>query len=758
MRLNWILIAALCTFAPLAGWAQEAPVSAPAPNSTPTPTPTQEAPTEEESARQLRIYSETLYQGSTGEVRVDAAVGLLLRKDPTSINVLKTALESMENPGATEAVCRALIKCRGLGKSIAPADQFVKPLVAVMGHPSDPLAKLAGEALLLYPFSEVRNELKSLILDPQRDPAARLRGVYALQLRTETEALQILIGLLDDANQEMARAAEKALQESFGIPVGTSRQVWSGIMEQLKNRSPEEIRRERLLRQEMKLREVQAERDRWKKLTLAAMDKEYELLDAAGKSPYLKDKLASDLASIRIWTLQKVGRLTTEIDPEVRSLLLGLISDEDRDVRFQAARTMSVMSVLNPAEKLLDQYQKETDPQVALALFEALGEACFFAFSPGSKIVLTESIRDQTLDIATEYLKSDQASTTKSAAEIIRKLLDLNGLSQEKADRYCALILERYQRTVDTDGVLRGDLLMVMARLSNQGPHKASAGRLYRDSFLAGLQAADNPTVRLASIVGLTGIDKNEAFRVIKESNLVQDSSPAVREKILELATEVGTQGDLEWLFVLLQSNGGSEPYWGTFKSILQHQKVSVFLDWAARFEKQAIRNDWTRYILLEAEKKAAAANQAELVLEVRTKLLQMYIDNNLTEDVHSLGAQLFAGERPDKNLMISYGPGYLKACLNLNQSDAMKAFLTKSLLIGDIDEGSVLVEPIVEALNSEGLAEEKKQAIVDLLKSIAVPVERPQWNAFLSSCAGEAPPADEVVKSPAGPNSVVVQ
>lgn len=743
----WILIAAFC-FAPLAGRAQEP--SEPVPTVTP----------DEESARQLRIYSETLLQGSNGEVRVDAAVGLLVRKEKDSCRVLIAALESADNPGATEAVCRALIKSRGLGKAIAPADQFVKPLMTVLAGPNDSLARLAGEALLLYPFSEVREELKALVTDSQRETTMRLHGVYALQLRTETEALQILIHLLDDSTQDVARAAENALQESFGIPTGTSRQVWSGIMEQLKNRSPEEIRRERLLRQEMKLREVQAERDRWKKLTLASMDKEYELLDAAGKTPYLKEKLASDLPSIRIWALQKAGRLTTEIDPEVRNLLLKAVSDENRDVRFQAARTLSVMSALNPAERLLAQYQKETDPPVALALFEALGEACFFALSPGSKIELEQSIRDQTLEIAVSYLQGDQASTTKSAAEIIRKLLDLNGLSPEQANRYCSMILERYQRTVESSDALRSDLLMIMARLSGQGPHRVLAGRLYKGSFLSGLQATGNPTVRLASIVGLSGIDKSEAFRTVKEMNLIQDTSPAVREVILELASETGSQSDLEWLFVLLQGNGNgaAESYWNTFKSIVQNQKIEVCLEWVGRFEQQSLRNEWIRYLLQEAEKKAVAAGQPEKVLEVRTKLLQMYIDNDLTEEVFALGTELFSSEPPDQSVIISYGPPYLRACLKLNHMQPLKLFLSKCLLLNDIDKQSELVKPILEILDSEEVQSVKKKELVDQLKTVLAPEGRPLWNAFVGSYSVAETPTGEVVKTPVTAEAPPVQ
>lgn len=726
MRLHWLLITAFIVLACPAG-GQEVPADSAA---LPAGVPAGEQ--EEETARQLRIYSETLYQGSSMDVRVDAAVGLLLHKDSTSADILTAALEAADKPQAAEAVCRAIIKSRGLGKSIAPAQQFVKPLMTVLTGPSDSLAMLAGEALLLYPFLEVREPIRSIVEDPQRDPVVRLRGIYALQLRTETEALRLLIRLLDDPNAEVARAAEKALQESFGIPVGTNRQVWSGIMEQLQNRSPEAIRRERLLRQEMKLREMQAERDRWRKLTLAAMDKEYEQLDAAAKNPYLKEKLTSDLVPIRIWAMQKLGRLTTEIDPEVRGLLLALVGHENRDVRFQAARTLSVMSALNPAERLLEQFRKETDPQVALAQFEALGEACFFAFSPGSPILLAPSIRDQTLEIAADYLQNDQSSTAKSAAEVLRKLLELNGLSPEKVNGYFTMIRQQYQKTIGNDETLRADLLAIMARLSSQGPHRVQAGQLFKEVFLEGLKATGDPAVRLSSVIGLVGIDKNEAFRTVKEHNMVQDSSPAVREVILEMATAIGGPADLEWLFVLLQGNGGGESYWTAFRSILQRQKAAVCLEWAKRFESRSLRTDWTRAVLQEAERKAVAAEMPEQVFEVRTKLLQIAIDNNLTDEVLLLGGQLFAGEQPPREMMVRFGPAYLQSCLLSKKSQEIKRFLAGYLAGEDAGKDSELIRPVQAVLESPETPAEYKEELVNLLMSINPADQRPQWKEFL--------------------------
>ena len=67
---------------------------------------------------------------------------------------------------------------------------------------------------------------------------------------------------------------------------------------------------------------------------------------------------------------------------------------------------------------------------------KALGEACYFAFSPGSSITLPESIYSETLEIALNYLRSDQPATAKIGADVIRKLLEPNGIDSYEAAVY----------------------------------------------------------------------------------------------------------------------------------------------------------------------------------------------------------------------------------------------------------------------------------------------------------------------------------
>lgn len=581
---------------------------------------------DEGSARQLRIYREALLQGSSDEVRVDAAVGLLLNQDATGRDVLVSALRMSDNPSAVKAVCRALIKTRVAGTSIGSREMFLEPLLEILGAADIETARLAAEGLLVFNFDSLSAHFHSLLNDATLDKRVRQNVIYALQIRPEPAALRELIKLLDASDPDVVRAAETALQESFGLPVGTSRQVWKQILDELRQKSPSEIQRERLLRQEMRLREMQAERDLWQKLYLGALDKQYETADEATRMTMILNRLGSELPAIRVWALDKIDRYPTDGQGTMREKLLALLSDESRLVRLKTARVLNNMSALNPAEKLLERFRLEEDPEVALAMFEALGEACFFAFSPGSKIVLPAEIKDQTLQIAETYLNSDDIETSKKGAEIIRKLLELNGLPQNKSPHYLEALAKRYELSVQRNSALRSELLGMMARLCQSTAQRERAAGLYKPYFVEAIGIEDNPAVRLAAARGLSNLDKAEALRLFKQYNVVQTGSPAVLEIVIDAAGAAGLPKDLEWLVGFLASNGHSESSAQAFRAICQRCDAVVCSEWANKLAESGLKNGLMRDLLELAEQKAMVEKNELLLADVRIRLIEYFV------------------------------------------------------------------------------------------------------------------------------------
>jgi len=702
----------------------------------------------ESAARELRIYRSALQQGSTEDIRVDAAIGLLLQNDAQGRDILLSTLKSEDNPQARQAVCRALIKSRGLSQTIDSLEIFRLPLLEILRGESVELARLAAETMLLFDYSDVSGALEEVLQNQDLERHVRMNAVYALQLRPEPTALRSLIKLLDDPDAEVAKAAETALQEAFGIPVGTSRAVWSGILDELQLKSPEEIRRERLLRQEMKLRQVQAERDRWQKLYLDALDKQYES-DEAGREKMIRDMIESDMEPTRLWALDKASKLPV-IGEELGEKLLSLLSDNSRDVRLQAARALMNMPALNPAAVLLERLQLEEDAEVKLAMLEALGEACFFAFSRGSEIKLPEDIKLKTLEIASEYLRSESADDCIKGAEVIRKILELNSLGDDSMQSYLGLLDKRYKESLSGNEELRAELLAILAHLCGQGGAKESACALFGPLFIDAITVENAPALRLAAVQGVSYVDKVRALELFKQNGLIQDQSLAVQQVVIEVAGQTGDTSDLDWLLGLLAGNGQSDRVWPAIKSICQRQQADFLMEWLTALESaDGVTDEYVREILDIAEQKAAGEKNEPLQIQIQQQILSRLVDRKSWESaltyLDKIGYDPLGGRfSPASDISA------LKVFLYSNATDRAVPMLQVEMGDGDLPDAGPIKAVLDDYFMSEAVDDESKS--LSLMKIKSIPSEgRPNWSALISSFDDIAakpdlvpPPADE--------------
>ncbi|MBN2512003.1 MAG: hypothetical protein JXB18_03590 [Sedimentisphaerales bacterium] len=688
---------------------------------------------ENENARQLRIYSDALMQGVSDTIRLDAAIGLLIRKDKESRDVLIDAIGAKDNIPACMAVCRALIKGRSLGAAAGSLDMFLLPLIDTLRSTDAALARLGAEALLVYRFDQIGMPLSELVSSATADKQARLNGIYALQLRTEPDALRYLIQLLNDTDPEIVRGAELALQEVFGVPVGTGKQVWEKISQEINQKDPAEIRRERLLRQETRLREIQAERDRWQKLFLAALDKEFELVEAAAKTTYLLDKLSSDLPAIRLWALDKVQRFQTDAAAGLRDKLLLMLADENRQVRLAAAKVWSTMSALNPAERLMERYKEETDPQVAVALFEALGEACFFAFSPGSKVVLSPEFKTQTMLIADSYASKEDPEMAKKGAEVLRKLLELDGLTPKEATKYLETIKNRYLQETDKKGPVRGDLLAIMARLCSQGSQKVIAVKLYQQIFEDVLRNHDeNSLVRQSAAAGMVSVDPTAAMKLFRELNINMDSSPTVRLIMIYLAGQSGTIEDMGWLMEQLGSNGEGELAWTAVMDILKRQDAKLVAEWSVRLEQSPSVGDQIREVLELAEQKAEAQKEGALLCDLQVRLLKWHLGKGSYEHVAAYREKLelnnTASVEVKKKALNQTNVYSVEAYLQLRKYSKISDVIGGMLRENTLSDKSEVLDVINSYFLSEKGTTEDKSSLLEFLSEISITNQQRWW------------------------------
>jgi len=709
-------------------------------------------------SRRLKIDREALFKSSSDQIRIDAATVMLFSEEPLARRILLDALRQSENLGACVAVCKALSQARAEQKIVANKEDFIPPLFDILKTEIDDSAKFAAEAILIFEYDQISKPLEGMVTDPSLPVEARLNAIYALRLQPDMRAIFKLIDRLDDSDEQVAAEAEKALR-FLGTPIGKDPEAREQIRSELKRRGRDEFFRDLLIRQEAKMRDLQAERDRWRQEYMAASGRIHDgISDDAARGAFLAERLASSDATVRLWALEKVSQwrvgTKSRLPAELGPILVNLISDQDRNVRLKAAKLLSLMGELDSAQRLLEQLEVEQNDEIKTELFVALGWACYYAFLPNSEIRVPEEVRKQTLGWATKYLLDEDPGKAQKGAEVIKKLLEQDGLTSGEVDRYLGLLAKRYkQEEGRADGSLRGELLNVMAGLCAQSVYKAEAAKIFRPLFEEALRGETN-LVREAAVDGLIYIDKARALKVLRK-DFVSDSSIAVRKKLIDLAGEVGGQDDLVWLAEKMGVTAESEPAWQAMLKIFKGSDAVVLDAWINRLGSQGAKaklSDEQRIIFLEiAERKAVGENKAEMLKSVRERLARLYAKSGEFEQAAEYLGMLrqVARSAEEKEAILAE---LLDVYLRWPNVEAASQLVNNCLLEKDLGPNNVVVLSI-ENYFSEPPATSDPSAILEALAQIKTSETRPMWAEQLQRWSKRVGEAQDSPKSKAGSN-----
>ncbi|MHC4105582.1 MAG: HEAT repeat domain-containing protein, partial [Planctomycetota bacterium] len=462
-------------------------------------------PATKELDAQWKVNREALDKGS-----IDAATVMLFHEDPTARKILLDALEA-KNSSARIAVCKAFIKARLSKEEIKNKDDFIQPLLGVFSTENPEESQLTAEAMLIFGYDEIGESLESITTDASKPVKMRMNAINALKLRPDKGATISLIRLVDDLDEQVSAEAGKALQ-ILGIPVGeNSYERWQNI-EKLRGQSVDEFQRDWIKRQETQMsdlrKEVKALQDKY----LSALDRIYDgISDDAARGNFLKEHLGNSEARVKLLALDKVyewqfasgkPKLPAELEP----ILLNLIKDPDKEVKKKTLG-LSILRRMDSAKPLLAQLESESDDEVKIALLDALGRACEDALL-AKPAKITPEIRKQALDYAEKFLSEEDTGKARKGAEVLRKLLEPNGLKQEELEGYLGLLVKRYnQQKEKPDGALRGELLSAMAGLCKDGSTgRVIAAKLFEPLFIEALSGKTD-FVRETAVDGLIYID-----------------------------------------------------------------------------------------------------------------------------------------------------------------------------------------------------------------------------------------------------------
>jgi len=715
--------------------------------------PVDEAIAEAELGRQLKINKDALFKAVTERIRIDAAGVMLFTDDPLARKILLEALKQSENIAARVAVCKALSQARAEQKPIRNKEDFIQPLFDILSVGTDDSAKLAAEAILIFEYGQIAKRLEGLSITTSLPVQARLNAIYALRLQPDMKAVFKLIELLDDPDDRVAAEAEKALR-SLGTPIGKDAEARKQIRSELIRKGRDEFFRDLLIRQEAQMRRLETQLDLWRELYLSALDKIYDgVSDDAAKGQFLAEHLGDSKEIVRLWALGKVSQwrvgTKSELPVELGPILVNLVSDQNRDVRLKTARLLSLMGQLNSSGRLLQQLEIEQDDEVKMELFVALGGACYYAFLPGSEFSIPEEIRKKTLEWATKYLLEEDPKKAQRGTEVIKKLLEQDGLNSGEVNRYLGLLAERYNQQKDKDdGALRGELLSAMAGLCAQSVYKAESAKLFKPLFEKALRD-ETDLVREAAVDGLVYIDKARALKILRK-DFVNDGSIIVRKRLISLADEVGGEEDLLWLAEKIGAMAESEPAWQAMLEIFNRSDAAILNEWIGKFGLQSTKSglsDEQRVTVLKiAERKAIGENKLEMLKNIRRRLAKFYSKSGEFEQAAEyLGVlRQVAKSGEEREVILAE---LLDVYLRWPNVEAATQLVDNCLLEKDLEPNNVVVLSIDNYLAGPP-AEADPKVILEALAKIKTAEDRPMWQEQVKIWTERVSWAEELGKS----------
>ncbi len=680
---------------------------------------------ETEADTQLQINKTTLLESKRDKDRIDVA-GLLLSSDnPEAREFVLDVLRRTDNKPARAAVCDALNPARIWQRPLKNKEDFIKPLLAILTSVEDPeIANRAAEATLIFGYDQVQQELERAVTDPALSIAVRMNVIYALKRHPDKAAVAKLVSLVGGPDPQIGEAARTALV-SVGISVSQDPAVRRKLMDELQQRGVEPFLRERLVRQETRVRELETGLFDWQKRYLTTLG---DLHDAqpndAAKTAFLGRQLESPEIVVRSWALDKLLELRNAKGTlklvELEPVLSARVSDPSPQVRFKTAKVLALIE-LNTSKPLLEQLKVEQDEQIMREILVALGEACYAGSMPTAGRRIPDEIRKETLDWAVRFLKASDAEKTRSGAGVIGKLLEQDGLKPEDVERHLRALSDRYAQTAaGGDPALRAYLLGTMAGVcSTRSICREQAIKVYNGHFEQALTDKVD-IVRQNAVDGLVNIDKAVALRKLRET-MAADPSIAIRQKLIDLAGEVGGPQDLQWLVEKVGTPGDGEPAWAwqamlkIFKS--PRSDMAVLSDWTTRIESLAAAGK----VVVEqriaffslVEQRAQSENRADLLKPVRWNLAQLYVlssNPKQASEYYKTLLNLAATEEEQQRLQSQL----LRAYLGLGDMDQASELISKCLSVKDLDltnnvvanTNNLVVRSIEEYLNDPKTAD----------------------------------------------------
>jgi HEAT repeat protein len=701
---------------------------------------------------QLELNKNSLLTNPSEDMRLKAATVILDSENPAARKILVDALKDEKNRIARIAVCKALIQARLSEKEIKNKNDFIEPLLSIFSTDNQQESQLAAEAMRIFKYNEIGESLERITTDASKPVKMRINAINALKLRPDVQAIIRLIRLVDDPQKPVAAEAGKALR-SLSIPVGEDYWTRQQNISDLLSKGRDEFMREWINRQETQMRQLREEVKDWQDKYLLMLDRNYDgMSDDVQRGNFLKEHLGNPEVRIKLWALDKVykwqfasGR--PKLPEDLEPILLKLISDPDKEVKLKTLG-LQILSRMDSVEPLLAQLKTESDDQVKVALLDALGEACNKALLI-TPTKISPAVRKQAMGFAKSFLSDPDTAKARKGAEVLRKLLEPNGLKSDELEDYLGLLVQRYnQQKTKPNGALRGELLSAMADLcKKQGStSKTLTTKLFEPLFVEAL--GDNTDfIRETAVDGLINIDKAGALKRLRK-DFVNDKSETLRKKLISVAGDVGGKEDLVWLSEKIGSNSESGPAWQAMLKIFDGLEAAAINDWVNKLTAQDSKTKLSDNQKITFLKKAEAkANGNQNMLEgVIEKLGELYYRTSQFEQATDYLNRRYTAASTSTEAKKAILTKLLDASLRGSKVELAAKLVEECLAKEDLGPEHTVRVTIDNFMNKPSGVE--PGVVLQALKEVKFPAaNRPMWQQWLNNWASRLGESKEVEK-----------
>ncbi len=622
------------------------------------------------SSDQFLINKTMLFSDGDQNVRVVAAKQLLLSDKTASRELVLKILNSDTDAKAKTAIFLAIIESDNWSRKIPNADQLAVALCKAITIDDQEVSNLGCQALSMFDYSLVGPTLVKIVSDESNPIQVRLNAINGLKASLPNrDVIPELVKLLDNSNPQISQAADEALQE--WVPLGKDKKIWRQVISDLGQKTPEQIVKERLLRQEAKLRQLNIDMEKIRAEHLAVLEDLYQFKTVNnGRKEFLLEQLQSSQAKVRLWALDKVSQWknSTKLPDEFSPVLIDMIADNSWQVRSSVADLLVYMGDIAPAKALLNQLKKELNDYAAISELNALSEACYYASISNGKVVVDKPLRVAAIGIAESFLQSSNKLKVVAGAKSFARMIEKNGVGEEVVSKGLSLVRASFDKAVsNNDDKLILGLLKVMAGLCQDSNYYSSlSAKVFHDSFSKYLESK-SVEIKIAAMNGLINIDSAASLHNFKNSKLYESPDSRVVDTVVALAGKVGQSSDLEWLSGILSKD--SDRAWDSILKILSRSDGQVIWKWLETFEKMKVPVDRQVQVLNLSEKKSG--------FEVKSKLRL---------------AKIYT-EKEDNSIAAKYYESALNLGLDPKTAQKVNLELLKySLSVGDISRASEIL------------------------------------------------------------------